>query len=85
MYTFSILKDSYQSNAASWDRFLDQYRETCFQVYRDSPFHNQSSETIIRSAWNDIVTTRKKYQEIVKESLEKIHASFKEIVEVESQ
>ncbi len=74
----SSFNSAYSANMDAWNAFANQNQEAFFKIYRDSPFFVQATETQIRDAWNNMVKAHKAYQEIVKESLDKIQAALKE-------
>ena len=60
------------TNIEVWDVFMDKNEQILFSMYKDSPFHNDAVEQKMKEAWDTMRKGQKSYQEIVKDSLDKI-------------
>lgn len=74
----SAMNSAYNANIDAWNSFLDQNEELLFKLYKESPFYNEEAENRIREACNSIAKARKSYQEIIKDSFDRIENALKE-------
>ena len=70
--SLTAMNTALNTNVEVWNMFMDKNEQIFFSMFKDSPLHNDAAEQKMKDAWDIMRKGQKGYQEIVKDSLDKI-------------